>query len=210
LKPIVISHSNHSRRHMVSGSTARVGQPPLGCCPRAAVVGALCIFVQYCASEMDPCENNTRDKLQLKLNALLPQGSTFQELLDIYNELDGRPHTSNPRKRGVEEEALQDSVKRHRFHWTPHLHRLFVSAIFDIGMKHASPKAVLQYLESVDCNLTTEHIKSHLQKYRLHIQRSRQEFLELFEVMPTGTDPVLIYVLLLSSFPRIFNLPLPL
>lgn len=31
-----------------------------------------------------------------------------------------------------------------------------------------------------DTNLSTEHIKSHLQKYRIHRQRSKDEFLEFF------------------------------
>jgi hypothetical protein len=30
--------------------------------------------------------------------------------------------------------------------------------------------------------LTTEHIKSHLQKYRLHYTRSKDEFLEFYEL----------------------------
>ena len=33
-----------------------------------------------------------------------------------------------------------------------------------------------------DANLSTEHIKSHLQKYRIHRQRSKDEFMEFYNI----------------------------
>ncbi|CAH0491904.1 unnamed protein product [Peronospora farinosa] len=73
--------------------------------------------------------------------------------------------------------------KTKRFIWPNDLHRLFVAAIFDVGLKNASPKALLALMEAAGPNsgLTTEHLKSHLQKYRLNYERSRMEFLEYYD-----------------------------
>lgn len=56
----------------------------------------------------------------------------------------------------------------------------FASAIFELGLKHASPK-ILMPLMPHDTTLSTEHIKSHLQKYRIHHQRSKEEFLTFYD-----------------------------
>ena len=68
---------------------------------------------------------------------------------------------------------------RRRFVWSVPLHQDFVAAVFDVGLKCASPKLLLEMMPVVD-GLTSEHIKSHLQKYRLHRQRSREEFLKSY------------------------------
>ncbi|CAN0105164.1 unnamed protein product, partial [Ectocarpus sp. 8 AP-2014] len=84
----------------------------------------------------------------------------------------------------------------------------FAAAIFELGLKHSSPKAsgtrppkrfqaasglgfiflsVLMKLMPPKANsLTTEHIKSRLQKYRLHAHRSKEEFLEFFGLRLEG------------------------
>uniref|UniRef100_H3GUV4 HTH myb-type domain-containing protein n=1 Tax=Phytophthora ramorum TaxID=164328 RepID=H3GUV4_PHYRM len=68
-----------------------------------------------------------------------------------------------------------------RFLWQEDLHLRFVAAIFDLGLKNASPKALLPLVKTSDpdSGLTTEHLKSHLQKYRINYDRSRREFKEL-------------------------------
>ncbi|KAE9284211.1 hypothetical protein PF008_g27214 [Phytophthora fragariae] len=68
-----------------------------------------------------------------------------------------------------------------RFLWQEDLHLRFVAAIFDLGLKNASPKAVLPLMQASDpdLGLTTEQLKSHLQKYRINHERSRREFQEL-------------------------------
>ncbi|KAE9007761.1 hypothetical protein PR003_g16687, partial [Phytophthora rubi] len=49
------------------------------------------------------------------------------------------------------------------------------------GLKNASPKALLPLMQASDpdSGLTTEQLKSHLQKYRINHERSRREFQEL-------------------------------
>ena len=60
------------------------------------------------------------------------------------------------------------------------LHRDFVSAIFDVGLKHSSPSTIMEHMPKHE-QITTERIKSHLQKYRLHRAKSKKEFLSSYE-----------------------------
>ena len=53
------------------------------------------------------------------------------------------------------------------------------STIFQIGLKHSSPKTLIALMPEYD-NLTTEHIKSHLQKCRKNEGKSKSEFDEFF------------------------------
>lgn len=73
--------------------------------------------------------------------------------------------------------------KTKRFLWQDDLHQRFVAAIFDLGLKNASPKTLLPLMKasSPESELTTEHLKSHLQKYRINYQRAQNEFKELYE-----------------------------
>jgi hypothetical protein len=43
------------------------------------------------------------------------------------------------------------------------------------------PQVLMNLMPDTE-RLTTEHIKSHLQKYRLHYTRSKDEFLEFYEL----------------------------
>ncbi|KAK4757356.1 hypothetical protein SAY87_018657 [Trapa incisa] len=61
------------------------------------------------------------------------------------------------------------TLKRPRLVWTPQLHKRFVDAVAQLGIKNAVPKTIMQ-LMSVD-GLTRENVASHLQKYRLYLRR---------------------------------------
>eukprot|EP00980_Cylindrotheca_fusiformis_P018067 scaffold5794_cov141-Cylindrotheca_fusiformis.AAC.3 len=67
-----------------------------------------------------------------------------------------------------------------RFTWPEDLHRDFVSAIFDVGLKHCSPSTIIEHMPK-NPDITTERIKSHLQKYRIHRAKSKQEFMSSYE-----------------------------
>jgi len=68
-----------------------------------------------------------------------------------------------------------------RFAWPDELHRDFVSAVFDVGLKHSSPSAILELMGGKNDEITSERIKSHLQKYRLHRQKSKKEFMGSYD-----------------------------
>mmetsp|Transcript_23165 Transcript_23165/g.33963 ORF Transcript_23165/g.33963 Transcript_23165/m.33963 type:complete len:239 (-) Transcript_23165:360-1076(-) len=60
------------------------------------------------------------------------------------------------------------------------LEKSIVAAIFQVGLAQSSPKALIGLMPETP-DLTREHIKSHLQKYRIQTDRSREQFLEYFE-----------------------------
>ncbi|XP_074297182.1 transcription factor MYBC1-like [Silene latifolia] len=68
---------------------------------------------------------------------------------------------------GSEEPAR--TLKRPRLVWTPQLHKRFVDAVAQLGIKNAVPKTIMQ-LMGVE-GLTRENVASHLQKYRLYLKR---------------------------------------
>ena len=56
------------------------------------------------------------------------------------------------------------------------LEEAFAAAIFELGLRYSSPKVIIPLLPN-ESAVNKEHIKSHLQKYRIHHPRSREEFL---------------------------------
>ncbi|KAL3656625.1 hypothetical protein V7S43_018530 [Phytophthora oleae] len=99
-----------------------------------------------------------------------PTGNASVMLQDVSTE---KSVTKRPRKK--------NKRPKKRFLWQEDLHLRFVAAIFDLGLKNASPKALLPLMNQSDpeSGLTTEHLKSHLQKYRVNYERSRREFHDL-------------------------------
>jgi hypothetical protein len=76
--------------------------------------------------------------------------------------------------------------------WTPDIHRHFVEAIYEIGMTHASPSLIMEQMalafqdgssngEECDRSLTSEHLKSHLQKYRKNKRKSKEDFMREYD-----------------------------
>lgn len=55
----------------------------------------------------------------------------------------------------------------------------FCTAVFELGLKHSSPKVLMSLMPQFT-NLHSEHLKSHLQKYRIHHERSKDEFLAFY------------------------------
>jgi len=77
------------------------------------------------------------------------------------------PPPSSSRKRRRDD----GSKPRKRFVWPDRLHKDFIAAVFDVGLKSASPLLVHQMFPegsgSADA-VTVEQVKGHLQKFRLH------------------------------------------
>jgi SHAQKYF class myb-like DNA-binding protein len=64
--------------------------------------------------------------------------------------------------------------------WNEEQHKNFVSSIFEIGLKNASPAIILENMtQKVDTMITSERVKSKLQKYRSkkNKEKSKQEFM---------------------------------
>ena len=64
--------------------------------------------------------------------------------------------------------------------WSELDHRDFVAAVFEIGLKHSSPSAILEFMAENE-DLTVERIKSRLQKFRLKREESKAEFLSSYD-----------------------------
>ncbi|CAK9166442.1 unnamed protein product [Ilex paraguariensis] len=60
--------------------------------------------------------------------------------------------------------------KKQRRCWSPELHRRFVNALHELGGAQAATPRQIRDLMQVD-DLTNDEVKSHLQKYRLHVRR---------------------------------------
>jgi SHAQKYF class myb-like DNA-binding protein len=86
----------------------------------------------------------------------------------------------NTRSSSEKNEDKNDGRWSKRFTWPDDLHRDFVSAIFDVGLKHSSPSTVMEHMPPHE-QITTERIKSHLQKYRLHRQKAKKEFMTSYQ-----------------------------
>ncbi len=73
-------------------------------------------------------------------------------------------------KAASESPAGSSKERRKRLVWTPELHERFVQAIRAVGLHQAVPKTLVQIM-NVE-GLTTEHVKSHLQKYRNSLKKT--------------------------------------
>ncbi|KAL7534499.1 hypothetical protein ACHAXR_007624, partial [Thalassiosira sp. AJA248-18] len=87
------------------------------------------------------------------------------------------------RKKGKSSSSDQRWSKR--FTWPDELHRDFVSAIFDVGLKHSSPSAIMEFMRP-NPDVTSERVKSHLQKYRNSKEKSRKEFMTSYDCALDG------------------------
>jgi len=60
-------------------------------------------------------------------------------------------------------------------------HRKFVETIFEVGLKHASPSVIMEQMTQLNDAVTSERVKSHLQKYRNNRVKSEAEFMEEYD-----------------------------
>ncbi|KAJ6736673.1 TRANSCRIPTION FACTOR HHO5 [Salix viminalis] len=68
------------------------------------------------------------------------------------------------------QQQQQHAYRKQRRCWSPELHRLFVDALQQLGgYRVATPKQIREFMQ-VD-GLTNDEVKSHLQKYRLHLRK---------------------------------------
>jgi SHAQKYF class myb-like DNA-binding protein len=89
-------------------------------------------------------------------------------------------HSSSHKKRQLPE-TERPAKSKQRCQWSEANHRKFVAEIFEVGMLHASPTLIQQYMLSNAEGLTSEKIKSHLQKFRNKQEKSKEEFMALYD-----------------------------
>lgn len=65
--------------------------------------------------------------------------------------------------------------------WSEELHRNFVQAIYDAGLAQSSPSVILECMMDPPVSLTSERVKSHLQKYRKNKEKSRADFMQDYD-----------------------------
>lgn len=106
----------------------------------------------------------------------------------ITNHQDGTD--SDPfrsRKRRAKEEIVLRHVKPPP--WSEQEHRAFVSAIYNVGVQNASPSVIRDNMQCTPPCITSERVKSHLQKYRINRTKGKQEFMSTYDVwMNNGND----------------------
>ncbi|KAL7564625.1 hypothetical protein ACA910_009315 [Epithemia clementina (nom. ined.)] len=109
--------------------------------------------------------------------------------------------SSKSKQDDVEEEQQEQQQQP----WTPEMHRDLVEAIYSVGMSHASPAVIMEYMTMLDPaeqsgrrrksldstgssgrgrsqrGVTNERVKSHLQKYRINSEKSKNEFLQEYD-----------------------------
>lgn len=86
-------------------------------------------------------------------------------------QIDGTSNMGDPVK--VSKNNSRNKGLKKRLVWTPELHERFVKAIESVGMNQAVPKTLVTIM-NVE-GLTTEHVKSHLQKYRNSLRKEDEE-----------------------------------
>jgi SHAQKYF class myb-like DNA-binding protein len=78
-----------------------------------------------------------------------------------------------------EENAVAEEV----FVWDESVHRAFVVGIYELGLKHASPAVIMEKMTRHHPQITSERVKSHLQKYRnKKSECSKEQFLSEYDV----------------------------
>lgn len=65
--------------------------------------------------------------------------------------------------------------------WDAALHRAFVESILELGIKHASPSIIVENMSSRPTTMTSERVKSHLQKLRMHRDKEQKKFFEDYD-----------------------------
>lgn len=80
--------------------------------------------------------------------------------------------------------------------WPASLHRHLVEALYEVGLKHASPAVLMETMgPNLAEDVTSERVKSHLQKYRNNKDRNKEDFLREYDewmahVRSTGGSPL--------------------
>ncbi|EPS60106.1 hypothetical protein M569_14698 [Genlisea aurea] len=108
------------------------------------------------------------DKVPLLSLSTVETKDLKEEMINNYSS--GLSSTSRSMASSPAADSKLNSKKRRRC-WSPDLHRKFVSVLQQLGgAQVATPKQIRELMQ-VD-GLTNDEVKSHLQKYRVHVRRT--------------------------------------
>ena len=65
--------------------------------------------------------------------------------------------------------------------WDSKTHRSFVECIFQTGLQQSSPSVILDEMKLKTADVTSERVKSHLQKFRSNKEKSLAEFMDSYD-----------------------------
>jgi SHAQKYF class myb-like DNA-binding protein len=94
---------------------------------------------------------------------------------------DGRPKRRLTEDYGDQKVSKRQNPVEHVGEWNEHLHRSFVAAVFETGLKHASPSVIMEQMTLSMAAITSERVKSHLQKYRNNKEKNKAQFMEEYD-----------------------------
>jgi SHAQKYF class myb-like DNA-binding protein len=106
-----------------------------------------------------------------------------QRVSDDETDSDMGYHSSATMQHCKRRPAAQDEHDDHkRPKWTQEIHRSFVESVYEIGVKQASPSIILENMTQSDTTmLTSERVKSHLQKYRKNRPKAKDDFMKPYD-----------------------------
>ncbi|XP_019188286.1 PREDICTED: two-component response regulator ORR24-like [Ipomoea nil] len=100
---------------------------------------------------------------------LPPAAAAAGEMPPQQKSVENCESSNNNRDEDTNATATTADVKKLRFVWTPQLHQQFVDVVNQIGLRNAVPKKILDLMNVP--HLTRANVASHLQKYRIQLQR---------------------------------------
>lgn len=134
---------------------------------------------------VDPDDVETKRALDAAADAEKAAKQARAKANEMIKKANGRkrplPQATKAGASGAKQQEGAKPQKRKRYTWSEDLHRRFLATIFDIGLRQAKPKLLLDMLQLPE-GLTTEHIKSHLQKYRKNSKKTRELFMAQFDI----------------------------
>ncbi|XP_039020446.1 transcription factor HHO5-like [Hibiscus syriacus] len=97
-------------------------------------------------------------------------GSQIGSGSSLYTQQNQIKFQTKSHNRHEEQQHLQQNSRKQRRCWSPELHRRFVEALQKLGGSQVATPKQIRELMQVE-GLTNDEVKSHLQKYRLHIRK---------------------------------------
>ncbi|KAK8674006.1 hypothetical protein V6N13_112312 [Hibiscus sabdariffa] len=115
------------------------------------------------SSELASCISNNNGGCQIgSVSSLYTQQNQMK--------FQTKSHNRHEEQQQQHQQQQQHNSRKQRRCWSPELHRRFVEALQQLGGSQVATPKQIRELMQVE-GLTNDEVKSHLQKYRLHIRK---------------------------------------